>query len=144
MKHLFVPFELAKLLKEKGFNEPCFRLYTEKYKELITAPFNATNTSIENSLPTKPLTAPLYCQVIDWFRDKHLLHITAEFSQLKDVNDDENIELYGFRINEQWQEGKDWFDYKYGFKHIENQHSFKSYYEALTKAIEEAIKLIKN
>ena len=27
MKHLFVPYEIAKQLKEKGFNEPCLAYY---------------------------------------------------------------------------------------------------------------------
>ena len=70
MQKEFIPYELALELKELGFNEPCVKAYTEEYKTLINVS-NHTNTSIKNTLPTKPFTAPLYQQAFRWFREKY-------------------------------------------------------------------------
>lgn len=65
--------------------------------------------------------APLYQQVQDWFREKHNI----------------SIELH-------WQQGSQGWSYCYGYNAGDwffPKETYK-YYEALTKAIEEAIKLI--
>jgi hypothetical protein len=69
----FVPYTEALALKELGFDEPCIKGYTEEYKTLINFSDIHTNTSVRNTLPTKPLTAPLYQQAFRFFRDKHNL-----------------------------------------------------------------------
>ena len=69
----FVPYNLALALKELGFDEPCFKGYTEEYKTLISFSSTNTNTSVKNALPTKPFTAPLYQQAFRWFREKYEL-----------------------------------------------------------------------
>ena len=74
----FIPYEQALALKELGFDEECFKGYTETYKTLISFSSNPTNTSIENALPTKPFTAPLYQQAFRWFRDKHFIDISIQ------------------------------------------------------------------
>jgi hypothetical protein len=73
MKTEFIPYEQALALKELGFNEPCFKGYTEEYKTLIAFSNTHTNTSVRNTLPTKPFTAPLYQQAFRWFREKYNL-----------------------------------------------------------------------
>jgi hypothetical protein len=70
MKHLFVPDNIAKLLKEKGFNEPCIAYYYGE--ELIACnvtagefvPYTVQKLKEDNHL------APTYDQVLNWFRDK--------------------------------------------------------------------------
>jgi len=73
MKKEFISYKQALALKELGFDEPCFKGYTEEYKSLINFNSTHTNTSIANTLPTKPFTAPLYQQAFRWFRKKHNL-----------------------------------------------------------------------
>jgi hypothetical protein len=74
MEKEFIPYEQALALKELGFNEPCFKGYTEEYKDLINFSNTHTNTSVKNTLPTRPITAPLYQQAFRWFREKYNLH----------------------------------------------------------------------
>jgi len=70
MEKEFVPYELALRMKQLGFNKPCFKGYTEEYKTLIAFSNTHTNTSVRNTLPTKPFTAPLYQQAFRWFESK--------------------------------------------------------------------------
>ena len=87
MKKEFIPYEQALALKELGFDEPCFKGYTEEYKTLISFSNTHTNTSVEKTLPTKPLTAPLYQQAFRWFREKYKLYCCIE--RVEYINSDE-------------------------------------------------------
>jgi hypothetical protein len=69
----FVPYQQSLDMKELGFDEPCFKGYTEEYKTLINISNTHTNLSVKNTLPTKPFTAPLYQQAFRWFREKYQL-----------------------------------------------------------------------
>jgi hypothetical protein len=69
----FVPYQQSLDIKELGFDEPCFKGYTEEYKTLINISNTHTNLSVKNTLPTKPFTAPLYQQAFRWFREKYQL-----------------------------------------------------------------------
>lgn len=88
IKHLFVPYEIAKQLKEKGFNEECFMVYNSHREGIpgyptLERPINYRFLRYDytvynyhlNKLNTKLITAPLYQQVIDWFRVKHKINI---------------------------------------------------------------------
>lgn len=61
MKHLFIPYELALIAKEKGFNEDCLAAYSFNSKEIIGIGYYTDN---------RQLLAPLYEQMIDWLEDK--------------------------------------------------------------------------
>ena len=92
MKEQFVTYEIALKLKELDFNEECFGYFNEK-KNLILAsvsadkkfiPFYYTNLyatkwlgSIFSSKNKKNniCVAPLWQQVIDWFRDEKFINI---------------------------------------------------------------------
>lgn len=80
MKELFVPYEIALKLKEKGFNEPCFGLYNSFGQ--FTG-YNSDYSSHKNSdqlyddvwlqdikqfghTADMLCTAPLWQQAIDW------------------------------------------------------------------------------
>ena len=80
MEKEFVTYEQALALKELGFDEPCFKGYTEEYKTLISFANTHTNTSVKNTLPTKPFTAPIYSAAFRWFRENYNLfgHIEVE------------------------------------------------------------------
>jgi len=71
MEKEFVNYEIALILKEKGFMEECFGFYYydgsfEKYRLVYEESSNDYLNSIN---------APLWQQVIDWLREKHDLHI---------------------------------------------------------------------
>jgi len=130
MKHLFIPYKLAVIAKEKGFDEPCFMYYDSNDKSLddfhsneIIPPF-----TLEKFSGTGYLPCPLYQQIVDWFREKHKLLIEVNF------NGDEIFyfiirkhEVYGEELHKSYDE---------------DFHGSVDYYRTLNKAIEEAFKLI--
>ena len=130
MKNLFVSFEIAKLLKEKGFNEDCLGFYSEKYsysnktfpvKLYISEGHNET-TVIKKV--EKLCSAPLYQQVTDWFREKHSLIITI-------LPHYREKDFVGYCIDDSLS----------GCMKL-NQELKADYYLVLNEAIKEAIKLI--
>ena len=116
MKKLFVPYKLALLAKEKGFDEKCLCIYMENENNRLQ---NLGGT-YQNSLAYKDnLAAPLYQQLVDWFREKYLLSIeVSEWSK----HFSGKIKPIG--------------------KSLKFQSADKSYYEALEAALTEAFKLI--
>jgi hypothetical protein len=84
MEKEFIPYDLAMELKELGFDEPCFKGYTEEYKTLINFSNPHTNKGVKNTLPTKPFTAPLYQQSFRWFRENFNLDKTIITNFSKD------------------------------------------------------------
>ncbi len=126
---LFIPYELALFAKEKGFipspsfaeyrqwdgSEPWLNLYQDWSPE-------------DTEKFTKECEAPLYQQIIDWFRIEHKLILTTEIGfPLK----------YTHRV--------------YDISSIKPKRTYNSggpticiedYYESLNKAVEEALKLI--
>lgn len=88
MKKLFIPYKLAKLAKEKGFDEPCFATYDyspfEDIKDEIELIYEVScfKGVVKNSTTTRLCTAPLYQQIIDWFeKQKHgIIDDTVYFS----------------------------------------------------------------
>lgn len=137
MKELFVPYELALKLKERGFDEPCLAFYNEKhlllsFGEKLNVFWNSNkkihyNRSIynlfnESKCKKTMCNAPLYQQVIDWFREKHdILIFVSAYKKDKYI-----YQLYSYDDKE-LSDISEWIF---------------TYYEALTKAIEEALKLI--
>ena len=87
----FVTFEIAKKLKEKGFNEECLAYYTseytlytnkvvlcdDKYLEVAEIDYEeclrSFNTQKDRLLRTI-VDAPTISQVLKWFRKEHHLH----------------------------------------------------------------------
>ena len=134
LKHLFVPYELAVKLKEKGFNEDCFGYYSgdNPYGELPNK-LNIIKCKQQESIDDLAgrCLAPIYQQVVDWFREKHNLHIYPIrdggwwLFRGADVSDEEN---------------------KSPESNIEPLSSgggeLSDYYKQYQKAIEEALKLI--
>lgn len=66
MKHLFVPYDLAVKIKEKGFNGHCLAYYD------IGGNLNIEKSKNHEQYYQQHCLAPLYQQVIDWFKDKKL------------------------------------------------------------------------
>lgn len=78
MKDLFVPYELAVKLKEKGFNNECMAYYetTPDYKFIFRGlpGYNRLIGELPNLLDLT-VCAPLWQQVIDWLREEKKLHL---------------------------------------------------------------------
>lgn len=64
MKHLFVPYEIAFELKNKGYNEPCFGWIHESDTEV--------HVLYKHSSSPGYVVIPIYQQVIDWFRNQKI------------------------------------------------------------------------
>lgn len=142
MKNQFVPYEIAFVLKEKGFDEPCLALY-DSHKTLLLG--NKPEYLISNEKANyifgndkvTVILAPLWQQVIEWFRAKHDIHI--------DNDNNYSMESYW------WRNGSD-----SGFKEKVRTKKFsctinrgefqtkyyETYHEALSQAIEHVLTLI--
>lgn len=67
MKEQFVPYEIANILIDKGFNENCLGYYESRDNMLI-----CRDTSFyELEKYNLGILAPLWQQVIDWLESKH-------------------------------------------------------------------------
>jgi hypothetical protein len=138
MKKQFVTYSIALALKEIKFDEPCILVYSDK-KELHTITYSESHVLLpfvlNSKLPDKIIAAPLWQQVIGWFREKHKLNIyiipNGVFDESKCV----------FRIDSK--------DRMLVLDKLNNVYSFVSdwmndYEEAREAAIIEAIEIIKN
>ena len=129
IKDQFATYEISLKLKELGFNEECLAIYINLVlKPIIQKPisgeFNYKFKSVRNSVivNSENCSAPLWQQVIDWFRDKHNL----------DVIISSNLLGYGFIIYN-----------RYPPKNILDNRVFQTYFEAREQAIFKALELIK-
>ncbi len=123
MKKLFLPYELAVIAKEKGFDGQYLAVFNLSNELLLMQ--DADVISVSNLIAKGKLTkAPLYQQMVDWFREKH--HIKFNFNT--EMGDDQLISFTHLKLEE-------WDGYAITIQE-------KDYYTALNKAIEEAFKLI--
>lgn len=79
MKNEFVPYNVAKRLKDLGFDEICFYYFGIDYgygPELVSDMY--CNSS-ENLIRRGFVAAPLWQQVTRWLRDVHKINITIDF-----------------------------------------------------------------
>ena len=124
MEKEFIPYEQALSLKELGFDEPCMKGYTEEYKKLISFSSTHTNTSVEKTLPTKPLTAPLYQQAFRWFREKYNVSSVVAYHNL-------------------WEYSYHLYDIKKATT-ITVEDNYKTYEEAELECLKKLIEICKN
>lgn len=68
----YVSYEIAKLLKEKGFNEPCFYYYKDKV--LMFSPI----LKGRNSYQTDTYSAPTHQMAMKWLRKKYNIYISIQ------------------------------------------------------------------
>ena len=83
MKEQFVTYEIAKQLKEKGFDEPCFGLYNiyetyGQYGIINIGDLHLTNVN-RGFKSDNAIIAPLWQQVIDWLEEKLDIAIWIEW-----------------------------------------------------------------
>lgn len=135
MEHVFVSYEIAKKLKQKGFDEPCLAYYLDKkfifFVLNIFEPIELTNSFYKEKTISVITTTPTYQQVIDWLFEKHNIWITIENHQHSEPTNNLMRGFY-FYIEQDGHcvVGRTEFG------------SFESQYNALEEAIEQALKLI--
>lgn len=76
MKEQFIPYNLVLQLKEKGFNEQCLAFYNGVGDNMLQ-PVDTDFINFRNI--GNCVAAPLFQQVMDWFREEHYIDITIEY-----------------------------------------------------------------
>lgn len=129
MKDFFVPYEIAVILKDKGFNEPCMACYDKlnmfsTYSPSIFEPKNYNTSGYCCS-------APLYQQVLTWLRKVHGIQLFNDCTYYDGFH-------YGYKwIKSNGDYGEWWKD-----NDGESPDGWDTPEEALNEAIKETLKLI--
>lgn len=72
----FVTFEIAKKLKDLGFNEPFFFFYREDDKEKYVHHASISKPLIYcDKIDNEVIIAPAISQVLKWLREKHKIYM---------------------------------------------------------------------
>ena len=130
-------YEIAKSLKELGFNEPCFSLYEDNHLcqfedfSITNEDTWITNKTLYNSVNVKKdCSAPTYQQVVDWLREEKDIQINIVWNKFYPNNP------YQYEVRPTWREQP---VRPYGTGGMES-----TYYKSLERAIEEALRMIDN
>ena len=101
IKEEYVSFETAKLLKEKGFDEPCVWAYDPNCASFAKNYLIPKNSELNEYEYSKPTLQMAMC----WLREKHNICITIYPNKEKgyeavlyDIKDDVEIVLQSFGI----------------------------------------------
>lgn len=138
MNHLFVPYHIALLLKEKGFSEEClglYRLYNNHQSlELKRDTGGWYKNSFINKFDAPEIcTAPTYEQVFDWIRTVYKLHISI--NPIADRNDEFEVAIWDMK-----DKNSDGYAVDYIVDSDEFYVVYKEHSEAKIKAIEKVLK----
>lgn len=137
MKKQFVPFKLSLKLRELGYNEPSLFCWdtVNKPPSLSNCPHLLRNSQL-GGFENKPISAPLWQQAFDWFREEHdlLNHITTHLNTWGE--DGALEESYGYRImiNKDGWKCEVW----------EKLSRFDTYEEAQSARLEKLIEITKS
>jgi len=123
LEKLFVPYKIAKQLSKRGFNKPCFGYYLEclereTNKTIFPLLCEGVRPMLQEKLPDNLTNAPLYQQVIDWFRE-HNIGIQWNIYN-------------GYTGHINYIRGSKW-------EHIETKE-YQNFYNMLNASIQEALK----
>lgn len=123
----YVSFEIAKLLKEKGFNESCHCYYTDKGKfvDMAWNLYEKHNTNSELN-DFSFCSAPTLQMTMKWLREVHNKHCDIGY----------DLNLYWFFQIIELKELKEHFDYsELKYYHTENETGFNTYEESVEAAL---------
>ena len=133
----FCSYEIALALKELGFDEPCIARFNSDGNFIILRQTATSDMSLVSTIKNSeditlfigdvvtPICAPLWQQVVDWFRETHGIHIDLDFG----IGWGYGFIPVGATVEHDWN-------------HFEDNHNW-SYPEAREAAILEAIKIVK-
>ncbi len=130
IKERYCSFEVAKLLKEKGFNVPCIGKYSIRSKE-----FHLDCTRLCNNSGLFVCAAPTNQMAIDWLREKHQLHISVDvrpiYGKVKDEKGRNTCDLLYWH----YMASGEWMNNKYNPQQKAFVVSEKSHKEAVEAAL---------
>jgi hypothetical protein len=126
MNHLFVPYELAVLAKEKGFDERCLGYWNYSSNE-INSRFITHVIGIQPSSYPDRVCCILYQQLVDWFREKYEVDIRIDPHY-------DNSRFYGWCYKVDRFRTDEWYMFNQGF--------YEDHLKCKEHAIKEAFKLI--
>jgi len=78
---LFVDYDLAVELKNKGFDMPCLGFYSRNrfcFNDEMDESSNQSDYSINSQLDSYFVAAPLIDQVIEWFIQEHNINVYSQ------------------------------------------------------------------
>ena len=119
IKEDYCSYEVAKILKEKGFNESCYTCYVEK--EISHYDYSSTNYELIDGV----ISCPTIQMTMKWLREIHNKHCDIGY----------DIDLHWFF---QIIDLKETIEYDYTetkYYHAENETGFNSYEEAVEAAL---------
>ena len=118
IKEDYVSFEVAKLLKEKGFDEPCFR-YAESKEIYESGDWMVANVT------GGAVGVPTLQMAMKWLREVHYCHIVVDYTFKADA---------GLT--------NDYVSYVYGVENAKTfvQHTSDRFFDTYEEACEAAIK----
>lgn len=124
MENLFVSYEIALELKDKGFNKPCFGVWNSRECSLY---IDLRYDTDQKNMPDG-CKAPLYQQVTDWLRENHNIEI-----QISNV--DNKIDKWEYQLNNLILSDESNLNYDSSYDDL----YYSTYYEALEEAIIEVL-----
>ena len=143
MKNQFVTYQIALKLKELGFNEE-FTTFDSTFYYINGGIGRCNDEYRRIFLEKEYVLAPLWQQVIEWFRENNGIHISIDLDTLEEQSNFEDIMTYCYHINKFWRSGEDYTDYdKFGSTYLHGERKFKNYISCVESAILKAIELIK-
>ena len=89
----YVSFETAKLLKEKGFDEPCYAYWHEDENRLIISQSMHAIQNITNPCFFGP-AVPTLQMAMKWLREVHSLSVEVQFF----LNEENGISSWNYDI----------------------------------------------
>ena len=127
----FCSFEVAKLLKEKGFNEPCYRWYNAKGD--VCVKFINPDIPLDCS-SRKYYLCPSQSMAMKWLREVHQLHISVDVCPIYGkIKDEKGRNTCGLLYWHYMASGE-WMNDKYNPQQKAFVVSAKSYEEAVEAA----------
>lgn len=135
-KEDYVSMEVAKLLKEKGFNEKCNHYWWRHDNETRLDSYNFRFTKewieVNNNCYDEVLLAPTLYEAVKWLREKHNIHVVVSphYSRMYDVIEHEYMIATYFDFLEK------------PFKWRKSKEYYMKYEQCLNDGILEALKLI--
>lgn len=129
----YCSYEISKLLKEKGFNELCFRLIRED-AEIVEAPSKAWNGMTKKQREDFYL-CPTHQMVCKWLRENHKLLVSVDATPIYGkMKDDKGRNTCGILYWNYIASGE-WTNEKYNPIQKAFAVSAKSYEQALENAL---------
>lgn len=130
IKEAYVSYEVAMLLKEKGFREYVYHSYDGDVRDIHPTFIEYRLRDFNNGCERKKVcSAPTQQMAMDWLREKHGLHITIMFSKY----------LYGDSPF-YWSIDRMIDDKREKTSTATGDYTYKSYRKAVEGALEYALK----